>query len=199
METSEIYHFLWKDDIVSSYVMLVAPCDILPHVPPDSKERSYILNTLTYNGTLNSPLCSRGRGHWFVLTSRHGSPCEIFDSLGGNSGGSGIDNSGDGSDGNSYGSSLDRSDDGTLCSSDNVSGSRGGADRSNVLCNPYVKNYTSMYDCINVNDELLNHSLCGYYCLVYVYFRSRGINFDRVMSIIKSTNDIKSLCLTLYI
>ena len=61
-----------------------------------------------------------------------------------------------------------------------------------------IMTFINHHGYINVNSHILSSTLCGYYCLTYAYYRARGFEIVEVLDILKNTQDVESLCLTLF-
>lgn len=64
--------------------------------------------------------------------------------------------------------------------------------------NKDIKTFFSKYGHQSINTVLLDTKNCGFYCLAYVYYRSRGVNPEKVLNILKSMQDIKNECQSLF-
>ena len=64
--------------------------------------------------------------------------------------------------------------------------------------NKDIKTFIHKFDNVKVYSKYVSDCNCGYYSLMYAYYRSRGYNAETVVNILTDANDVKAECLSLF-
>ena len=197
MNTNQLYEILWNDEITSSYVMAIMPSNALKYLKAShgtrrckpakrcKSEYCYIVNC-NENSYLRGDM-----GHWMVLTV-HG--CD------GGGGGSGGGGGGGGAFVTADAAAAGLDVDGVRTTSLNgesnlieIFDSMGeGTYKGEMMT--FISKFRH---CVTYS-RYLAATNCGYYVLIYVYYRSRKYSPSSVLNMLYEIPDVKSQCLMLY-
>ena len=70
--------------------------------------------------------------------------------------------------------------------------------RGESVYNEEICMFMRQFDCCSYNYQYLSKANCGFYTLVYSYYRCRAFNPTSVLNIMEGIGDVKEHCLMLY-
>lgn len=175
MNTDELYDMLWLDPTVSSQVMAVVPCNALKYISDPRKHDCYIINT-NENSYLHGDM-----GHWMFLRIHDWSvdsdemTAVLADEL-------------------SY----------FTCNNSCVCGLSTSMSveifdaLGHGVYNEEVTKFIESFNSYSVNKQYISNTHCGFYALVYGYYRCREILPSCILNILNAVSDIQEHCSLLY-
>jgi hypothetical protein len=179
MITSDIYDFVWRDPRVSSYVLAVAPSDALRYIANSPNTR---INRTNYQRRskqecyiINTEMTEKKSEHL------HREPASLIQ----------VDVTGE--TGHRAGHwivmilHLDSEIEIFDCS---------GSSRDKY--NENIRTFLTGYRDVRMNSEHISDSNCGFFCLLYVYYRSRDYSAAQTITILEGVVDVRKECMSLY-
>ena len=198
MRTSELYSLLWSQPRLTEYVMAVGPSPILRHITFTSSENAYIINVTAKGdgkGACNKKRRRRRRKHspeGLQGTQGFRGPVDVL-------GGCSTRGNGRGrrrrrrrrrvGRGTGHWIVLVVADDGC-----EIFDSLGTSDVSGYG-EEEITQFVKMYNCHFVNDVLLSSIDCGYFCLLFCYYKCTGYSTHQTIAELKRCKiSVKDTC-----
>ena len=181
MNTNELYEQLWRDETTSSYVLGVVPSKALKFIHADRRTRCYIVHL---QNKKHSPRDDddlgdgdgHSGGHWLVFTV-HGLKSE-----------------------------MQRREDEEVTRERNPQRRAELLDQFAVLeifdsqgprdvYNEEITNFISKFGNVVIHSQFLSNYYCGFYTLLYTYYRSRAFAPKVVLEILTAMKECNIPCL----